>query len=60
MVDAAGVQAGRLQRRMFSLSAAIQTLRFCAYEFAAKAQNSSVAIERILIVRVFAGARAAT
>ena len=36
---------------MFSLLAAVQTTGFCAYEFAAKAQNSSAAkSERFLIL----------
>lgn len=41
---------------MVSLSAAVQTMGSCAYEFAAKAQNSSVAkMEKFLILEVFAG-----
>ena len=41
---------------MVSLSAAVHITGFCAYEFAAKAQNNSVAkMERFLILEVFAG-----
>ena len=54
-VDAAGVQAGRFQRDRRAVGA-VQTVGFCAYEFAAKAQNSSAAkIERFLILEVLAG-----
>ncbi len=41
---------------MVALSAAVQTTGFCAYEFVAKAQSSSVAkTEKFLILEVFAG-----